>query len=170
MKASIVHAVAFLLLAATLCSAQSVPPTSQPAYELVFSTFFGSAADCRGMFVDAQGNAYVGGCTWWQDKLAEKGLKNGWVTTEGVIDRTHRGEADMAISKWSPDGKLLWSTLIGGPGHDRPYAIRADAKGFVYLTGRAGDKFPVTADSYWPNFIGKPSAYFHIFSEFGEIK
>jgi len=140
------------------CPAQSAPPAASqpatPAYELVFSTFFGSAADCRGMCVDAQGNAYLGAATWWQDKLKAQGLKDGWVTTEGAYDRTHHGDADMAISKWSPEGKLVWSTLIGGPGHDRPYAIKADGKGFVYFSGRGGKDFPVTPDSFQQVFNG----------------
>lgn len=92
-------------LAQPVQSATSQPTT--PAYELAFSTYFGSAADCRGIYVDGPGNVYVGGTTWWQDKLKAQGLKDGWVTTEGAFDRTttamptwrHRNGAQTA--NWS---------------------------------------------------------------------
>ena len=114
-------------------------------YDLAFSTFFGAKMDCRGMTVDAEGNAYLAGSTWDAD----------CPTTEGAYDRTFHGEADMAISKWSPEGKLLWSTLVGSPGHDRPYSVKVDSKGCVYAAGIGGVGLPVSPDAFQPNPLAR---------------
>ena len=109
-------------------------------YDLQFSTCFGAHGDCRGMAMDAQGYVYLAGASWGPD----------WPTTEGAYDRKFRGETDMAISKWSPDGKLIWSTLIGSPGHDRPYSIKVDKAGFVYVGGLGAVGMPTTPGSFEP--------------------
>jgi hypothetical protein len=117
-------------------------PTPQPyRYALQFSTCLGSHGDCRGMTVDAQGNVYLAGASWGPD----------WPTTAGAYDRKFHGEADMAISKWSPEGRLIWSTLIGSPGHDRPYTIKVDKAGYVYVGGLGGVGMPTHRDSFEPN-------------------
>jgi hypothetical protein len=115
------------------------------SYNLQFSTFFGAASDCRGMCADSQGNIYLAGATW----------RDGWPTTESAYDRTFHGEADMAISKWSPEGKLIWSTLIGAPGHDRPYTVKVDSKGFVFTAGIGSVGMPTTAGSFQPKPLAR---------------
>jgi hypothetical protein len=127
-----------LIGAGMLLSAGPAPTVQPYNYTLQFSTYFGSWADCRGIYVDAQGYVYVAGATW----------HDGWPTTEGAYDRTYHGDADMAISKWSPEGKLIWSTLIGSGGHDRPYAIKADKAGFVYVSGIGSVGMPTTAGAF----------------------
>ena len=62
----------------------------------------------------------------------------------------------MYVAKLDPQGNLVWSTFIGGPNYDRAYAVEVDAQGFVYVAGRAGDQFPVTAGVFQPNFNGSP--------------
>jgi len=73
-------------------SSASKPVAGGRTYDLAFSTFFGKKMDCRGMTVDAQGNVYLAGSTWDSE----------CPTTPGAFDCTFHGEADMAISKWSP--------------------------------------------------------------------
>ena len=114
-------------------------------YDLAFSTFFGKKMDCRGMIVDAQGNVYLAGSTWDSE----------CPTTEGAYDRTFHGEADMAISKWSPEGKLLWSTLVGSPGHDRPYSVKVDSHSCVYAAGIGGVGMPVSPDVFQPKPLAR---------------
>lgn len=122
---------------------QSGPPRVSGArsYELVFSTYFGEKMDCRGMCVDARGNVYLAGSTWSAD----------YPTTEGAYGRKYHGDADMAISKWSPEGKLIWSTLIGSGGHDRPYTVKVDSKGCVYAGGIGSVGMPTSPDAFQPN-------------------
>ncbi len=126
--------------AGVLLTAGSAHHVQPYQYDLQFSTYFGSIGDCRGMTVDAQGNVY----------LAGSAFAARWPTTEGAYDRTWHGEADMAISKWSPEGKLIWSTLIGSPGHDRPYTVKVDKAGFVYVAGLGGVGLPITPGVFQP--------------------
>ena len=60
---------------------------------------------------------------------------------------------DVFVAKFSPSGKLIWSTFLGGPNYDRAYAIEVDTRGFVYVTGRAGRGFP-TLNAIQPIFQG----------------
>ena len=126
-------------------SSASKPVAGARTYDLAFSTFFGKKMDCRGMTVDAQGNVYLAGSTWDAE----------CPTTEGAYDRTFHGEADMAISKWSPEGKLLWSTLVGSPGHDRPYSVKVDSQGCVYAAGIGGVGMPVSPDAFQPKPLAR---------------
>ncbi len=121
------------------------PVTAGRSYDLVFSTFFGQKMDCRGMTVDAQGNVYLAGSTWDAE----------CPTTAGAYDRTFHGEADMAISKWSAEGKLLWSTLVGSPGHDRPYSVKVDSRGCVYAAGIGGVGMPVSPQAFEPRPLAR---------------
>ena len=61
----------------------------------------------------------------------------------------------MAISKWSPEGKLLWSTLVGSPGHDRPYSVKVDSRGCVYAAGIGGAGMPVSPDAFQPRPLAR---------------
>jgi hypothetical protein len=135
-----------ILGASIILSAGPARTAQSYNYALEFSTYFGAKADCRGMTVDEQGNVYITGATWQGD----------WPTTEGAYDRTWHGEADVVISKWSPEGKLIWSTMFGSKGHDRAYSVKVDKAGYVYLSGRASPGFPTTPESFQPKFNGVP--------------
>lgn len=115
---------------------------------LLFSTYVGGGI--RDIATDRKSNIYVTGGT----------QSSNLPTTAGAYDRTHNGDSDVFVMKFSPNGQLIWSTYLGGPGHDRAYAIAVDGQGFVYLTGRAGPGFPTTAGSFQPVYQGsKVSLY-----------
>ena len=83
--------------------------------------------------VDAQGNAYVTGNTTSQDfpmtvpLLGVKGQQYGFVT------------------KFSPDGAIAWSALIGGEGANIVSAMAVDSSASVYIAGRTNSAgFPIT--------------------------
>ena len=71
------------------------------------------------------------------------------------------GAHDVWVAKWSPTGAILWSRLLGGPNHDRAYAIEVNDTG-VYIAGRAGDDFPTTTGAVQDTFAGDddPSALY----------
>ena len=139
---------ALAALAPSVCLSQT--------FELSFSTYLsgsGRANGARAVAVDAQGNIYVSGGTSSPD----------FPTTPGAYDRTFDGSGTSAgnsgpmaafVTKLSPNGKMIWSTLVGGPNHDRAYAIQVDGQGCVYIAGRAGQYFPTTAGALQPNFGG----------------
>jgi hypothetical protein len=125
-------------------------------YRLAFSTYLGGAKrwdQARDVCVDAKGNVYITGGTTSVD----------FPTTEGAFDRTYNqggdaigsgGNCDVFVSKFDASGKLVWSTFLGGPNYDRGYGIKVDAEGCVYVCGRAGPGFPVTAGAFQTTFLG----------------
>jgi len=99
-------------------------------------------AGIRDVDVDADGNIYAtGGAT------ASPELPNSLQPDFG-------GRQDVIVLKISRDGKLLWWRLIGGPNHDRAYAIEVGGDGGIYLAGRAGEGFPTTSGVVQPDFGG----------------
>ena len=134
------------------------PPAPEPAkenYEVVFATYLGGRnwEHARDVAIDSEGNIVVVGGTSSRD----------FPTTEGVFDRTYNkggkalgdgGDCDVFVTKYSPEGQLLWSTLIGGPNYDRAYAVEIEPNGVICLAGRAGEEFPTTKDAFQPEFRG----------------
>ena len=116
------------------------------AYDLAYSTYFGGSSweHARDVFADTAGNVYVCGGTASQD----------FPTTPGAYDQTFNSgdtsgdECDAFICKFGPDGQLIWSTYLGGPGYDRAYGIEVDAQGYVYVAGRAGQGLPDDAGRF----------------------
>ncbi len=128
------------------------PVFAGDSYDLAFSTYFGGSnwEHARDVTADKHGNIYVVGGTASAD----------FPTTPGVYGRTFHadhaqdfGPCDVFVVKFAPDGRLLWSTLIGGPGYDRAYGVEVDENGFLYLAGRAGPGFPVR-NAFQPDFNG----------------
>lgn len=122
------------------------------SYNLIFSTYIGGGnwEHARDVAADADGNVYICGGTSSRD----------FPTTPGAYDRSFNygdssgDECDAFICKFSPDGRLIWSTYLGGPGYDRAYGIEVDAQGYVYVAGRSGRNFPTTPGSFQPTFQG----------------
>ncbi|MEZ4225727.1 MAG: SBBP repeat-containing protein [Polyangiaceae bacterium] len=107
----------------------------------------------RDVAVDPQGNIVVVGGT----------RSKNFPVTAGAYDTTfasggsalgNGGPMDVFVAKLSPTGKLLWATYVGGPNYDRAYAVETDAKGDIYVGGRAGQQFPTTPGVLQPSFAG----------------
>ena len=115
---------------------------------LGFSTYLGGSKydSIRDVATDGQGNIYITGGT----------DSSNFPTTPGTYDGTHNGDSDVFVMKLDPNGKIIWSTYLGGPSHDRAYAIEVDNQGYVYIGGRAGAGFPVTAGAFQAVFQGGP--------------
>jgi len=131
------------------CGETPAPPSfDSPDSTLVFSTYLGGAAEDspRDVAVDGDGNIYVTGGTRSAD----------FPTTGGAYDTTHNGDYDVFVVKFDPSGRLIWSTLLGGPGHDRAYGIEVDGSGTVTLAGRAGPGFPPPDRAFQKEFRGFP--------------
>lgn len=125
---------------------------SQESYNLAFSTYFGGSdwEHARDVCADADGNVYICGGTASRD----------FPTTPEAYDRTFNfgdtsgDQCDAFVCKFGPDGRLIWSTYLGGPGYDRAYGIELDTQGYVYVAGRAGRNFPTTPGAFQPMFQG----------------
>jgi hypothetical protein len=117
-------------------------------------------AEIRDIAADGEGNVYVTGGTSSPDFPLTPGA---FQTLRHPERPAHRGivPTDVFVTKMSPSGTILWSTLIGGPNHDRAYAIEVDRRGYVYVAGRAGAGFPVTSGAFQTAFMGGQEATFY---------
>ncbi|HEY8120056.1 MAG TPA: SBBP repeat-containing protein [Myxococcota bacterium] len=123
---------------------------------LDFSTYLGSngSDNTRDVVIDSQGNIYAVGGT----------RSSNLPTTAGTAQPAFGGYEDAYAVKFSPQGKILWSTYLGGPELDRAYAAELDGKGGLVIAGRAGAHFPVTAGAAQTQFRGGsivPNLYPH---------
>ncbi len=120
---------------------------------LVYSTYLGGVSfrggdGASGIAVDGAGNAYVTGTT----------TSNNFPTTPGAFQRTLGDDGnffslpeDAFVTKFDPAGALVYSTYLGGSGHDRGAGIAVDAGGNAYVTGLVGSlDFPTTAGAFQP--------------------
>ncbi len=136
----------FALAAALGCDAHGAP-AERPAgidVKLVFSTYWGSGAGTlRSAVFDADGNLYVSG-----------GTTNGtaWPKTRPALGPL--GHSDVQVAKFSPDGRNVWSIVLGGSGEDYAYVSALDRSGNLLVGGRAGPEFPVTLGAFDTTFAG----------------
>jgi len=106
---------AFLLLAGTVHAGT------------VFSAILGGSGQeyATSVASDAQGNVYVAGLTYSPD----------FPVTAGAFQTKFGGTCDAFIAKVGPDGKLLWSTYLGGILDDWATGVALDSAGNVLVTG-----------------------------------
>ena len=101
--------------------------------QIVYSTFLGGSKVDLGnrIAVDASGNAYVAGTTY----------SSNFPTTRNAVQRRYGGgDRDCFVARFAPDGRLLYSTLIGGPETDRCTAVAVDGEGNAYVTGSTNSR------------------------------
>jgi hypothetical protein len=105
---------------------------------LVYCTYLGGGWDDRAfsLATDARGNVYVAGWTYSPN----------FPTTAGARQRSLGGGRDAFVSKLNPAGNsLVYSTYLGGGGHDSANAIAVDAAGNAYIAGDTySSDFPVS--------------------------
>ncbi|HYL04998.1 MAG TPA: SBBP repeat-containing protein, partial [Thermoanaerobaculia bacterium] len=125
---------------------------------LVFSTFLGGTGPeypdpdnfTRRVAVDPDGNVYVISDTASTD----------FPTTEDALQRTYGGgPSDAFLSKFSPQGELLYSTFLGGSDAERGRSIVLDAEGNVYIAGQTYSADFPTVDPVQAKLAGKANAY-----------
>jgi hypothetical protein len=139
----------------TICSTILFAEGSE--YINSYSTYFGGSEfeQSRDLFVDDSGFVYIAGGTSSSDFPVTVGSYNTVYFDESDETVGNWGPMMAYVAKFSPDGDLIWSTLIGGPNYDRAYAIEVDKDGYVYLGGRAGNQFPTTKGAIQETFTQK---------------
>ena len=116
---------------------------------LVFSTYSGSTADNWGHTAtyDDQGNLYSGGSVLGGP---------GFPATTGAFQVQTGGEWDVAMLKFSPDGKrLLYATYLGGAATEVPHSLIVNPQGELVIFGTTSSRnFPTTTSAYDRTFNG----------------
>ena len=131
---------------------------------LIYSTYFGGSGwdDAFGIAADPAGNAYVTGTTFSSDFPTMNAVQP---TFKGADSSNQVVVGDAFVAKFNPTGsQLVYSTYLGSPagaspGRDAGAAIAVDASGNAYVTGYAGDGFPLL-NPVQPTFGGGLSDVF----------
>jgi hypothetical protein len=120
---------------------------------LVYSTFLGGSSEDFGrrVAIDSFGSAYVAGETTSGD----------FPVTPGAFDTSHNGGFDAFVTKLDPAGAaLVYSTYLGGNGHDSGLGIAVDTARSAYVTGlTASLDFPTTSGAFDPSQNGDFDAF-----------
>ena len=110
---------------------------------LVSSTIVGAGVG-RGVALDTSGNVYITG-----NAIGD------YPTTPGVVQPEpsplNDGSVDAFVTKLNPGlSQVIYSTFLGGGGHDFGIKIEVDSAGDAYVTGTATFAFPITANAFQP--------------------
>jgi hypothetical protein len=98
---------------------------------LVSATYLGgsSSDSAYGVAIDDAGNVYVTGSTESSDFPVEGPVQPDLIAADGV-------RSDAFVTKLNPAGTaLVYSTYLGGKGHDISYGIAVGSDGSPYVTG-----------------------------------
>lgn len=128
--------------------------------ELLWSTKLGGEDrdSLAGIDTDQSGNVYVTGNT-----------KSKEYPTLNAAQSIRPGKEDAFVAKFSPAGKLLWSTYLGSTGNDSASAIVVDVNGYIHVTGStASTSFP-TKRSFQRRKAGLINAFVTTYSSDGKI-
>jgi hypothetical protein len=118
---------------------------------LDFSTFLGGNGRdvAYAVAVDSAGNSYVTGST----------SSANFPATKGALQTHLQGTQDAFVAKFSPTGKLVYATYLGGKGLDLGDGIAVDQYGDAYVTGKTdAANFPVV-NGFQTKLGGKSDAF-----------
>ena len=141
-----------IILIIALFACQSL--LAQKKYVLDFGCYIGGNAydQVRDITTDDSGDIYITGGTSSTNFMTTRAAYSDKLNDRGV------NVMDAFIMKLNSDGKLIWSTLFGGPEYDRAYAIEVDNGGYIYVAGRAGKGLPTTEYAFQKSFAGDTNA------------
>ena len=145
--------ISFILLAILFCQGILKSQTSELAdstvFTLGFSTYLSHTdkyASGFDIYADSEGYTYISGNT--RDK--------NFPATEGAYQTELKGAADVFVVKYTPEGEIVFATLIGGTKREHHSGITVDDAGYIYIAGGThSSDFPVTSGSYDTSFNGE---------------
>jgi hypothetical protein len=140
-----------ILLSQGILKSQTNQLKDTTVFTLGFSTYLSHTDKYAAGFdivTDNEGYTYVSGNT--KDK--------NFPATEGAYQTQLKGEgtADVFVVKYTPEGEIVFATLIGGTKREHHSGITVDEEGFIYIAGGThSSDFPVTEGSYDTSFNGE---------------
>jgi len=129
---------------------------------LLWASYFGAGKeDGSRVAIDPSGNIYLAGETNDVSGIA----------TKGAYQTSLSGSMDAFVAKFSPDGKLIWSTYFGGDSLDYGLGLKTDPRGNVFLAGWTfSNKGLATNGSFQSKYTGNGQAFLAKFNAAGNLK
>jgi len=118
-----------------------VTMVSPDGSKMEFSHLFGGYGFEKGWAadMDEDGNSYVAGYSTAKDL----------VVSQSAHSKLNNGVRDAFIAKFSPEGKLLASTYLGGSDDEGAYGVACDSVGRIWVAGKTTSwDFPVKNPFY----------------------
>jgi hypothetical protein len=138
-----------IIISLGILNAQTIEHADSTVYTFGFSTYLSHTdinASGFDIYSDSEGYTYVSGNT--RDK--------NFPVTEGAYQTELKGLADVFVVKFTPEGKIVFATLIGGTKREHHSGLTVDEQGFIYIVGGThSSDFPVTEGSYDTSFNGE---------------
>ena len=135
----------------------------QLLYARAIGTYNSAPEEGTGIAVNAQGEAFLVGFVQPESWCP-------FPTTDGVYQHDANGGLEAFLTKLSPSGGTIYSTLLGGPGDDRAYGVAVDQDGYAYVTGEASSGFPTTGGAYQETVLGGTDAFVTKFNKDGTAR
>jgi hypothetical protein len=140
----------------TVCAMNVFVSKLDPKGRLVYSTYLDGGIQGTGIAVTPGGQAYVAAFTQIDT----------FPITQNAFQRVPAGAVDNTLTKFSPTGKLIYSTFLGGNGADFDPAVALDRDTNAYMTGTinlgnptAFSTFPVTPGAFQQKPRGGSDAF-----------
>lgn len=128
MKTKIITLITVMFFALMICNVSSAAGTN-------YTNFTNETMGANAITLDSEGNVYITGTT----------TNANFTVTNGTYTSSIRGGNEMFISKYTSNGTLIFSTIIGGNGTDIGYGITVDNQKNIYITGQTNSiNFPTT--------------------------
>lgn len=114
----------------------------------------------QGLISDSERNIYAVGTTFSSDFPADI----------DSFQPTFGGKKDAFVVKINPEGKIMWSTFLGGSNDEDGRYINIDQYGNVYVIGWTASKdFPTTNEALQSKSAGGIDAFISILNSDGEM-
>ena len=122
--------------------------------DFIYASFLGGSNKdiIRDGVIDSQGNIIVTGQTLSEDFPVLNAIQD---TFAGGDDDYHTIGGDTIVSKFDPNGQLVWSTYFGGSNRDSGQKIMVDETGTIFIVGLTNSEdYPVTEDALESSYNG----------------
>ncbi len=135
----------------------------------VWATYYGDESISVGNIystiskIDSNGNIYILG-TVKNNPNAQFAI----ATPNAFQTQYGGGDSDSFITKFNPDGQIIWSTYFGGEGQDTVSGITIDNQNNIFIAGyTSSSQNIVSANAYQTNLVGATNGFLARFTTDG---
>lgn len=127
--------------------------------ELLWSTYYGSGVGgeyANSVDVDSYDNIYIAGL-----------MSSDSLGTPGVFQEYSGGFVDGFISKFSPNGELIWTSYFGGEEGDEIFDIEVNSFGEICILGQTDSDSLSSEGAYQAELAGSNDSFIALFDSTG---